>query len=105
MSSLIDNMKKTGDEIVKLQNELQLNINNLASIKAHNGQQGYSLTINGVNIPVSKCDNLTYSGTLIRGRDMIHLGCIKAVNGVIDQLEARLKKKKIELKNIAEQIS
>lgn len=38
-----------------------------------------SVTVNGVTVAVSTCDNRTYQGTLIRGREMIHLGALKAL--------------------------
>lgn len=51
----------------------------LATVRGHAGQSGYSVTVNGVTVAVSTCDRRTYQGTLIRGREMIHLGALKAL--------------------------
>ena len=51
----------------------------LATVRGHAGQSGYSVSVNGVTVAVSTCDRRTYQGTLIRGREMIHLGALKAL--------------------------
>ncbi len=63
------------------------------SIKALRGQDGYSITIGGVKIDVAvnagrECG---WAARMIRGRDMIHLGVLKVLDGEIDVWRARIK--------------
>ncbi|MCO7634095.1 hypothetical protein NJF54_19935 [Pseudomonas guariconensis] len=62
----------------------------LAAVRNHCGQRGYSVTVNGVTVAVSECDSRTYQGTLIRGREMIHLGALKALGAELDAAEKRV---------------
>ncbi|MEK2607737.1 hypothetical protein WLF18_01265 [Pseudomonas shirazensis] len=62
----------------------------LAAVRGHCGQSGYSVTVNGVTVAVSECDRRTYQGTLIRGREMIHLGALKALGAELDAAEKRV---------------
>lgn len=86
------------EKVIALSKEIDLARERLAAakkqleiVKSHNGQSGYSVAVNGITIAVSKTDSRTYQGTLIRGREMIHLGAIKAVNAVCDNCEDNLK--------------
>lgn len=63
----------------------------LSAVRAHNGQGGYSVTVNGVSVAVSTCDSKTYQGTLIRGREMIHLGALKALGAELQAAEDRVR--------------
>lgn len=64
--------------------------NDYALVKAHNGQVGYSISVNGVRVDVSVMDSRTYMPALIRGREMIHLGALKALQAVIAYWEYRV---------------
>ena len=57
---------------------------NLAKVRALSGQQGYRVTIDGVAITVAEMDSRTYMAKLIRGREMIHLGALKALESLVD---------------------
>lgn len=54
-----------------------------ATVKALNGQRGYSVSVNGVNVDVARMDQQTYMAAMIRGREMIHLGALKALSAMI----------------------
>ena len=62
----------------------------LATVRGHGGQSGYSVSVNGVTVAVSTCDSRTYQGTLIRGREMIHLGALKALGAELQTAEDRV---------------
>lgn len=72
---------------------------NLKTVKAHNGQSGYSINVNGVSVAVSRMNNNTYMGTLVRGRDMIHLGAVKALSAIVDDYQYALKNAEKNLKD------
>lgn len=63
----------------------------LATVRGHNGQSGYSVSVNGVTVAVSTYDSRTYQGTLIRGREMIHLGALKALGAELQTAEDRVR--------------
>ncbi len=63
----------------------------LSTVRGHAGQQGYSVTVNGVTVAVSTCDSRTYQGTLIRGREMIHLGALKALGAELQTASDRVR--------------
>ena len=66
------------------------------SVKALNGQEGYSINIGGLDIQVARM-NSGYVPQVIRGCEMIHLGALKALAGDIDQRAMALTKRKQEL--------
>lgn len=70
----------------------------LAIVRGHNGQSGYSVSVNGVTVAVSTCDSRTYQGTLIRGREMIHLGALKALGAELKTAEDRVRDCRAELR-------
>lgn len=57
--------------------------NDYATVKALNGQNGYSVSVNGVRVDVAVMDQGTYMAAMIRGREMIHLGVLKALSAII----------------------
>ena len=61
--------------------------NNYAVVKALNGQRGYDITVNGVVINVAAMNGQTYIAQLVRGREMMHLGALKALSAVIMDAE------------------
>ena len=67
--------------------DLQKARNDYATVKAHNGQVGYKVTVNGISVDVSVMDQRTYMPAMIRGREMIHLGALKALAARIAQYE------------------
>lgn len=54
-----------------------------ATVKALNGQNGYSVSVNGVRVDVAVMNQQTYMAQMIRGREMIHLGALKALSAII----------------------
>ncbi|MBX9754780.1 MAG: hypothetical protein K2X80_08505 [Pseudomonadaceae bacterium] len=75
------------------------------TIKSLNGQSGYSLTIGGVSVPVAVMDSRTYQAKLIRGREMIHLGALKAMTYEIDNQDRRIKELRAELSRLGAELS
>jgi hypothetical protein len=69
----------------------------LATVRGHGGQSGYSVSVNGVTVAVSVCDSRTYQGTLIRGREMIHLGALKALGAELQTAADRVKASRAHL--------
>lgn len=70
----------------------QLAAERLATVRGHAGQSGYSVTVNGVSVAVSTCDSRNnYQGTLIRGREMIHLGALKALGAELQAAADRVR--------------
>ncbi|MNM06961.1 hypothetical protein D3C81_169920 [compost metagenome] len=67
--------------------ELQKARNDYATVKALNGQVGYKVTVNGISVDVAVMDQRTYMAAMIRGREMIHLGALKALQARITQYE------------------
>ena len=72
-----------------------------ATVKCLNGQNGYSVTVNGVRVDVAVMDGRTYMGTMIRGREMIHLGALKALQSIIRSCKERVIEREKTLASIA----
>jgi hypothetical protein len=64
--------------------------NDYSTVKALNGQHGYSVTVNGVQVDVARMDERTYTAAVVRGREMIHLGALKALQSIIDVRRQRV---------------
>jgi hypothetical protein len=75
------------------------------AIKSLKGQSGYSLTIGGVTVPVAVMDCRTYQAKLIRGRELIHLGALKAMTYEIDNQERRIKELRADLCRLGAELS
>ncbi|WP_180698940.1 hypothetical protein [Pseudomonas crudilactis] len=69
----------------------QIAAERLATVRGHAGQSGYSVSVNGVTVAVSTCDSRSYQGTLIRGREMIHLGALKALGAELQTATDRVR--------------
>lgn len=79
----------------------------LDDVRCLGGQRGYSVTVNGVRIDVAvnggrECG---YSAKMIRGREMIHLGALKALQAVIDVQVTTVKHYEALVKSLAEELS
>ncbi len=93
MSMYTDAVKAAAEALDKAEAAAMLADSRYLKIKGHCGQHGYSVTVNGVTVAVSTCDrNTGYQGTLIRGREMIHLGALKALDFERDQAHLYVKK-------------
>ncbi|CAE6906123.1 conserved protein of unknown function [Pseudomonas marincola] len=91
MSEYTESIKKAADALDLAEQAFALATNRLATVRCHNGQSGYSVTVNGVTVAVSQCDSRTYQGTLIRGREMIHLGALKALGAEVQTAADRVR--------------
>lgn len=54
------------------------------TVKALQGQHGYSVSVNGVRVDVAVMNQQTYMAEMIRGREMLHLGALKALSAIIN---------------------
>ena len=61
---------------------------NYNTVKALNGQRGYDITVNGVVINVAAMNGNTYMAELVRGREMMHLGALKALSAQAKDAQA-----------------
>ena len=78
----------------------QIAAERLATVRGHAGQSGYSVSVNGVTVAVSTCDSRSYQGTLIRGREMIHLGALKALGAELQTAADRVQNCRAHLASI-----
>jgi hypothetical protein len=65
------------------------------------GQRGYDITIAGVRVAVADMDPHTYYAKMIRGREMIHLGALKALDSMVDAYAAHLAHEESKLSTMA----
>lgn len=91
MSEYTDSIKQAAEGLDQAEKRLEAARAQLAQVRGHCGQRGYSVVINGVTVAVSACDSKSYQGTLIRGREMIHLGALKAMGAVVRKEEENVK--------------
>ncbi len=92
MSVYTEELKAACVALEKAEEAAEVAARRYLNVKGHCGQSGYSISINGTTVAVSQCDRRTYQGTLIRGREMMHLGALKALDFEKDQAEAYVKK-------------
>ena len=76
--------------VQKADDALQNALLDLNKVRALNGQDGYTVTVNGVHIAVAAMDSRTYEAKLVRGREMIHLGALKALGARVDAAKETL---------------
>jgi len=70
------------------------------TVRGHAGQSGYSVAVNGVTVVASACDSRTYQATLIRGREMIHLGVLKALGAELQTAADRVRISRAHLASV-----
>lgn len=80
-------------------------IGNYGRVKGLCGQRGYNLTIDGVQIAVAVMDERTYQAKLVRGREMIHLGALKALDSIVDEWREIVKQRRLDLAETADQLA
>jgi hypothetical protein len=102
MSKYTEAVMKAVEVLEKAEAAHKVAVERLATVRGHAGQRGYSVTVNGVRVDVSECDSRTYQGTLIRGREMIHLGALKALGAELQTAADRVKAAKAQLSGITE---
>lgn len=97
-----DAISKQAQAVNKAQSALEAARQHLRSVRALNGQSGYSVTIGGRSIAVATMDMRTYNAVLLRGMEMIHLGALKALAGEIRLLEMKLQEEEQRLANLVQ---
>lgn len=82
-------------------------IQDLAAVRLLCGQSGYAVTVNGIRIDVAENGgrNAGWSAKMIRGREMIHLGALKALQSLIDQRAHAVKLLEVSLKALVEDLT
>lgn len=91
----LDAVKRAEEELIKAQADLD-------KVRSLDGQGGYAVTVNGVRIDVAVNggrDN-GYAAKLVRGREMIHLGALKAMAALVDDCRKRLAEAQQELSRV-----
>jgi hypothetical protein len=91
MSTYTEAVRRAADTLEAAETNHRIRVEQLATVRNHNGQSGYAVTVNGIRVDVSICDSRTYQGTLIRGREMIHLGALKALGSEVDFYATQVK--------------
>lgn len=91
MSKFTEAVTQAVKDLESAEKSHQIATERLATVRGHAGQSGYSVTVNGVTVAVSTCDSRTYQGTLIRGREMIHLGALKALGAELQYTADRVR--------------
>lgn len=91
----LNKVKAAEDALAKAQTDLN-------TVRSLNGQNGCSVTVNGVSIAVAANGGAYtgYAAKLVRGRDMIHLGAIKALQALVDDCRNRLAEQQQELADV-----
>jgi hypothetical protein len=83
-------LEQRAKRLQKLEDTAALARHHLQTVRALNGQQGYNVSVNGVQITVADMDPRTYQAKLLRGRDMLHLGALKVLQSLVDDADAAL---------------
>lgn len=82
----------------KLEDAAAIARQHLETVRALNGQKGYSISVNGVHVTVADMDPRTYNAKLLRGRDMLHLGALKVLQALVDDADASLHEYRTEIR-------
>lgn len=82
-------------------------MSDLEGVRSLCGQQGYSVFVNGIRIDVAENGgrDAGWAAKMIRGREMIHLGALKALQSIIDQRAHALKLLETQLKELIADLS
>jgi hypothetical protein len=107
MKTKIEAIQKAAASLEQARAAHETAINSLANVRGLCGQQGYAVTVNGIriDIAVNGGRDCGYMAKMIRGREMIHLGALKALQAVIDQHAAAVKQNEAWLKQLAEELT
>ncbi len=102
--SIVDKIVKEAEALRVAEGNLKNAVDRYNKIKGLGGQQGYGITIDGVHVSVAEMDRY-YSPKLIRGREMIHLGALKALDAEIDRCHERIKSCRLALAGMGETLA
>lgn len=82
-------------------------ITNLENIRRLRGQDGYAVTVGGIRVDVAVNAGREggWAAKLIRGRDMIHLGALKALQGLVDEKAADVDRNEKRIKELVGELS
>lgn len=92
-------VKAASDALWKAYEARDKAIADLNKVRGLGGQTGYAVTVNGVRVDVAEMDRY-YNGALIRGREMIHLGALKALQANVDFRKQDVAAREAELKEL-----
>lgn len=102
--SIVDQIVKQAEALRSAEASLKTSLDRYAKVKGLGGQQGYSVTIDGVTVQVAEMDRY-YAPKLIRGREMIHLGALKALDAEIDRRRDNIKACRLALALLSERLT
>lgn len=82
-------------------------ITNLENIRRLRGQDGYAVTVGGIRVDVAVNAGREggWAAKLIRGREMIHLGALKALQALIDERADIVRSNEASLKSLVEELT
>jgi hypothetical protein len=104
MSTFTDNVEKAALAIRSAEAGLLEAQSNYNLIRQLCGQRGYTITIatdsSTIRVPTAICDSHTWQGTLVRGRELIHLCVLKALDSIIDTRKTALAAARATLKEL-----
>lgn len=107
MIEQIENIQRLATALVAAKAAHDRAVAELQLVRQTNGQHGYSVTVNGVSVAVAENGGREsgWASKLIRGREMIHLGAIKALQAVVDNHAHKVKQIEELLKKCAAELS
>lgn len=82
-------------------------VSDLSSIRGLRGQDGYAVTVGviRVDVAVNAGRDGGYQAKLVRGREMIHLGALKALQALIDDRADIVRAKEKFLKGLVGELA
>lgn len=107
MKLKIEAIQKAAESLEQARVAHESAIASLASIRALRGQDGYAVTVGGIRIDVAVNAGRYggYQAKLVRGREMIHLGALKALQALIDERAEIVRRNEAQLKSLAEELT
>jgi hypothetical protein len=107
MKALIEAIQAAAANLEKSRAAHESSVSALGTVRGLGGQGGYAVTVNGIRIDVAVHGGREagYNAKMIRGREMIHLGALKALQSIIDQHAADVKVNEARVKALAERLS
>lgn len=104
---LLEKIQKAKDSLDAAHAALWLAESQLSNTRALFGQDGYSVSIGNTRIVVAENGGREsgYAARLIRGREIIHLGCMKALDAIVDQHKESVKAWELQLKSLTQELA
>lgn len=107
MKAKIEAIQKAAESLEQARIAHESAIANLASIRGLRGQDGYAVTVGGIRIDVAVNAGREggWMAKLVRGREMIHLGALKALQALIDERADIVRSNEAALKSLVKDLT